>query len=158
MVKKPTDWMDIKFLISFILKKQLISFIGFLILLYAIKGSPIDFMSHMMVTMHMVQMAFLLLVLPILFIKGMLDRLWRMILDRPMIRGIFDFFTKPIVALLLFNVAFSVYHLPIDLDFSKTSIWINTLSLRTIKRKPWKKQKSLWTITIIVKRINKIRN
>ncbi|MFB5195817.1 cytochrome c oxidase assembly factor CtaG [Neobacillus sp. KR4-4] len=96
-------------------------FTGFILLLYLIKGSPIDLMSHMMLTMHMVQMAFLLLIIPILFIKGIPDWLWRCALDTRLIKLLFRFFDKPFIAMLLFNVCFSFYHIPFILDFSKTN-------------------------------------
>ena len=41
-----------------------------MITIYIIKGSPIDLMAHIMFTMHMVQMAILLLLVPIFLIKG----------------------------------------------------------------------------------------
>ncbi|MEK3889684.1 cytochrome c oxidase assembly factor CtaG [Bacillus sp. FSL K6-3431] len=108
-------------------KKQAISFILFIVLLYIIKGSPIDLMSHMMLTMHMLQMAFLLLILPILFIKGIPNWLWRVVLNNRIIKALVRFFTKPVIALLLFNAMFSLYHIPLILDFSKTSNFYHAL-------------------------------
>ncbi len=102
-------------------KKQIASFVGFVMILYIIKGSPIDLMSHMMLTMHMLQMAFLLLIMPILFIHSIPDWLWRAMLNIRVIKHLFHHLTKPVVALLLFNVGFSVYHVPFILDFSKTT-------------------------------------
>ncbi|WP_212947624.1 cytochrome c oxidase assembly factor CtaG [Siminovitchia terrae] len=102
-------------------KKQIASFIGFVTILYIIKGSPIDLMSHMMLTMHMLQMAFLLLIMPILFIHSIPTWLWRALLNIRVIKFLFHHLTKPVVALLLFNVGFSVYHVPLILDFSKTT-------------------------------------
>ena len=39
-----------------------------MVLLYLIKGSPIDLMGHLMFKCHMVQMAFLLFIIPPLLI------------------------------------------------------------------------------------------
>ncbi|MDQ1003551.1 putative membrane protein [Neobacillus niacini] len=108
-------------------KKQAANFTGFILLLYLIKGSPIDLMSHMMLTIHMVQMAFLLLIMPILFIKGIPDWIWRTVLDIKLIKPLFLFITKPLIAMLLFNVLFSFYHIPIILDFSKTNNFYHAL-------------------------------
>lgn len=108
-------------------KKQAAIFIGFILLLYLIKGSPIDLMSHMMLTMHMVQMAFLLLIMPILFIKGIPDWLWETVINIKLIKPLFRFFTKPLISMFLFNVLFSFYHIPLILDFSKTNNFYHAL-------------------------------
>ncbi|MFS0637598.1 cytochrome c oxidase assembly factor CtaG [Mesobacillus foraminis] len=101
--------------------KQAAFFLGSILLLYFIKGSPIDLMSHMMLTMHMVQMAVLLLIIPILFIKGIPGWLWKSVFNKGLIKPLFRFFTKPLIAMPLFNIVFSFYHIPMILDFSKTS-------------------------------------
>ncbi|MGM0899702.1 MAG: cytochrome c oxidase assembly factor CtaG [Bacillota bacterium] len=102
-------------------KKQASSFTGFILLLYLLKGSPIDLLSHIMLTMHMVQMAFLLLVVPILFIKGIPVWLWKRIVEIRVIKQLFLLFTKPLIGMILFNCVFSLYHVPLILDFSKTN-------------------------------------
>lgn len=79
-----------------------------------------------MLTFHMVQMGFLLLVLPILFIKGIPFWFWQTILNRPFLKVVLKLFTRPIAAMLFFNVAFSLYHIPMILDFSKTSTMYHT--------------------------------
>lgn len=101
--------------------KEVISFVLFIIQFYIIKGSPVDLMSHMMITMHMVQMACLLLIMPILLIKGIPGWIWKTIFNIKIINQLFTLFTKPLIAMILFNGAFSIYHIPIVLDFSKTS-------------------------------------
>jgi putative membrane protein len=80
-----------------------------------------------MLTMHMVQMAFLLLIIPILFIKGIPDWLWKTAINFKLIKSLFRFFTKPLIAMLLFNVLFSFYHIPLVLDFSKTNNFYHAL-------------------------------
>ena len=51
---------------------EAIYFLLAMVTIYIIKGSPIDLMAHIMFTVHMVQMAVLLLLVPIFIIKGIL--------------------------------------------------------------------------------------
>ena len=46
-------------------KSEAVSFLLGMIVLYSVKGSPIDLLGHIMFTMHMTQMALLLLLVPI---------------------------------------------------------------------------------------------
>ena len=100
-------------------KSEAINFILFVISYYIIKGSPIDLLGHIMFTMHMTQMAFLLLLVPIFFIKGIPGWVWKIVVETPIMRTIFKIFTKPLVAIILFTGMFSVYHLPLVFDTIK---------------------------------------
>lgn len=100
-------------------KAQGTSFILALILLYIIKGSPINLMSHIMFSMHMVQMALLLLLVPPLLIKGIPNYLWAFVIKLPIIKPLFHFLTRPIPSLLIFAGLFSFYHIPIIFDYIK---------------------------------------
>lgn len=99
--------------------QQATSFIGFLIVLYIIKGSPLNLMSHIMFTMHMAQMAILLLLAPTLLIKGIPNYLWQYVIELPVIKPIFTILTKPLPALIIFAGLFSFYHIPIIFDYIK---------------------------------------
>lgn len=94
-------------------------FILALLSLYIIKGSPVNLMSHIMFTMHMVQMALLLLLVPPLLIKGIPNYLWQYLIDLPIIKPLFRFVTKPVIALIVFAAFFSFYHIPLIFDFVK---------------------------------------
>lgn len=100
-------------------KGEAISFVFAMIMLYIIIGSPIDLMSHIMFTMHMIQMAFLLLFIPIFFIIGIPNWLWKSVINMPYVKPTFHFFTKPVVAIFNFVFLFSFYHLPSVLDYIK---------------------------------------
>ena len=100
-------------------KSEAIHFILFVISYYMIKGSPIDLLGHIMFTLHMTQMAFLLLLVPIFFIKGIPNWIWRAVVKLPVVRTIFKIFTKPLVSIVLFTGMFSVYHLPAIFDTVK---------------------------------------
>ncbi|SER97033.1 putative membrane protein [Gracilibacillus ureilyticus] len=99
--------------------EQSVSFYTGIILLYLIKGSPVDLLSHIMFTAHMVQMALYYLLFPILIIKGLPKWFWQGIFDLKIIGSILRLLTKPLIALLLFNGLFSFYHIPVIFDFAK---------------------------------------
>src|SRR5699024_2834720 len=88
---------------------------------YAVKGAPIDVLSHIMMTAHMTQMAIFLIVAPLFIIKGIPVWIWKKIVEWPVIKQILALFTKPAISLLFFNGLFSLYHIPAVFDFSKAS-------------------------------------
>ena len=100
-------------------KSEAIYFVLGMITLYIIKGSPIDLLGHIMFTMHMVQMALLLLLLPILIIKGIPWWIWKVVVELPVLRTIIKVMTQPVIAIFLFVGLFSVYHLPSVFDYIK---------------------------------------
>jgi len=108
-------------------KSQAILFVLSMVLLYATKGSPIDLLAHIMFTFHMVQMAFLYLVIPPIFIASIPNWVWENIIELPFIKKVFKFFTKPLIALVLFNGLFSVYHIPIIMDAVKMNILLHAV-------------------------------
>src|SRR5690554_6056955 len=62
-------------------KSEATYFLLNMLTLYIIKGSPLDLLSHIMFTMHMIQMAFLLLVIPIFVIKGIPWWIWKIVVE-----------------------------------------------------------------------------
>ncbi len=106
-------------------KRQAVLFTIAMVLLYATKGSPLDLMGHLMFYTHMIQMAFLYLVIPALFILGIPQWIWKAILGIKIIKPLFSFFTKPLIALILFNGIFSFYHIPLIFDFIKQSMMLH---------------------------------
>ncbi|KGP71465.1 cytochrome c oxidase assembly factor CtaG [Pontibacillus yanchengensis] len=101
---------------------QQIMFYTGLILLYLIKGSPVDLLGHIMFTAHMTQMALYYLVFPIFIVQGIPKWMWRKLFSTPILAPVLRILTKPLVALLLFNGLFSLYHIPEVFDFAKTSV------------------------------------
>ncbi|MCT2538091.1 cytochrome c oxidase assembly factor CtaG [Aquibacillus koreensis] len=98
---------------------QFLFFYAGLALLYIVKGSPIDLLSHIMFTSHMVQMALYYLVFPIFIIKGLPEWLWRKVFYAPLLKHILAILTKPLIALVVFNGLFSIYHIPTVFDYAK---------------------------------------
>ena len=100
-------------------KREAIYFLLAMVTIYIIKGSPFDLMAHIMFTVHMVQMAVLLLLVPIFIIKGIPWWLWKVAIEAPVVKPLFKVLTLPVVAVLAFIGLFSVYHLPTVLDYIK---------------------------------------
>ncbi|SFD83066.1 putative membrane protein [Lentibacillus persicus] len=96
-------------------------FYGGLVILYAVKGGPVDLLSHIMLTAHMIQMALYYIVFPIFIIKGIPTWLWKKMVYRPVVQPVLKFLSIPLISLLLFNTLFSLYHLPAIFDFAKSS-------------------------------------
>lgn len=107
--------------------KEAILFVTAMVLLYAVKGAPLDLLGHILFSVHMVQMGLLLLLIPPFFIMGIPTWLWRTVINLPIIRPLFNFFTNPMLALILFSIVFSFYHLPMVFDFVKSSMLLHAL-------------------------------
>ncbi|MGM8211867.1 cytochrome c oxidase assembly factor CtaG [Virgibacillus sp. W0430] len=101
--------------------KQHVNFYFGLFLLYAVKGSPIDLLSHIMLTAHMIQMAVFYFIFPIFIYKGIPVWIWEKVVYAKAINPFFKIVTKPLIALLVFNALFSIYHIPVIFDFAKSS-------------------------------------
>lgn len=106
-------------------RSEAILFTTAIILLYITKGGPLDLMGHLMFYAHMIQMAVLYLVIPPLMIVGIPNWVWRKILNYPIVKPLFNFFTKPLIALILFNGMFSFYHIPLIFDAIKMDMWMH---------------------------------
>src|SRR5690625_4059089 len=102
------------------IKNQVYFYLG-IIILYIVKGSPIDLLAHIMLSAHMIQLAIYFLVFPIFIIKGIPVWIWRKLFNAPILKHILKVFSHPIISLVLFNLLFSLYHMPIVFDFSKSS-------------------------------------
>lgn len=106
-------------------RSEAILFTTAIILLYITKGGPLDLMGHLMFYAHMIQMAVLYLVIPPLMIVGIPNWVWRKVLNYPIVKPLFNFFTKPLIALILFNGMFSFYHIPLIFDAIKMNMWMH---------------------------------
>lgn len=108
-------------------KKEALFFSSAILVLYLIKGSPLDLMGHLMFYAHMIQMGVLYLVVPILFIYGIPKWMWRSFIALPIVKPLFRFFTKPLIALIFFNGLFSFYHIPLIFDVIKVDMTLHTV-------------------------------
>lgn len=105
---------------QFKIKEAVFFSIG-MVLLYLVKGSPIDLLGHLSFTVHMIQMAFLFLVIPPILLLGTPDWLLR----KFVLRKTFIRLTHPLVSLIAFNGFFSIYHIPLVFDVVKTDMVIH---------------------------------
>jgi putative membrane protein len=106
-------------------RSEAILFTVAIVVLYITKGAPLDLMGHLMFYAHMIQMAVLYLVIPPLLIVSIPSWIWRSVLNYSIIKPLFHFFTKPLIALILFNGLFSFYHIPLIFDAIKMSMWMH---------------------------------
>lgn len=106
-------------------RKEAALFTTGIVLLYFIKGSPLDLMGHLMFYAHMIQMAMLYLVIAPILIVGIPKWIWRNVLNQKLVKPVFQFFTRPLIALVLFNGMFSFYHVPLIFDVIKTNMWLH---------------------------------
>ena len=113
-------------------RKQFILFLLSMILLYIVKGSPVDLMGHILFTMHMVQMALLLLLVAPLLIMGIPNWMWKKVFDVKILAQFIGIFTKPVISIIIFVGMFSVYHIPIILDNVKLSAPLHTIFTMTL--------------------------
>lgn len=112
--------------------KQVIMFISSLVLLYIVKGSPIDLLGHLNFSIHMVQMSVLYLVMPPLFIFSIPNWFYEKMFNTKFIGRFFSLLTKPLFAVILFNGVFSLYHFPFIFDIVKTNSLLHALVTLTI--------------------------
>ena len=100
-------------------KKEASAFVIGMILLYIVKGSPADLLGHILFSVHMAQMALLLMLVPPLLIAGIPVWIWKPIVENRFVQPSFRFFTKPLLALIVFSGLFSIYHIPLIFDVIK---------------------------------------
>ncbi|AYK06942.1 cytochrome AA3 [Brevibacillus sp. 7WMA2] len=94
-----------------------ITFMIALLTLYVAMGSPLYFYGHVSFTLHMTQQSLLVMIFPPLFVLGLPVWFIRAVLQPVFVRRWFDRLTKPLISLFMFNLFFSVYHIPLVLDF-----------------------------------------
>lgn len=101
---------------------QRISFYTGLALFYIGQGSPINYIGHhYLFSMHMLQQTILYLVVPICIWLGTPGWMLQPLMKNAIFRGVLSFFTRPLIALFLFNMLFSIYHMPAIMDYLMTN-------------------------------------
>ncbi|RTE11156.1 cytochrome c oxidase assembly protein [Paenibacillus whitsoniae] len=105
---------------------QRCSFYAGLALFYIGQGSPINYIGHhYLFSMHMLQQTLLYLVVPILIWVGTPGWLLMACMKNMVFRGIFSFFSRPLIALFMFNMLFSIYHMPFIMDYlMNNDVWL----------------------------------
>lgn len=108
-------------------KKEASAFVIGMVLLYIVKGSPADLLGHILFSVHMAQMALLLMLVPPLLIAGIPVWIWKPIVENKFVQPSFRFFTKPLLALIVFSGLFSIYHIPLIFDVIKQNEFYHSL-------------------------------
>ncbi|PEN35952.1 cytochrome c oxidase assembly factor CtaG [Bacillus toyonensis] len=102
-------------------KKQIFYFTSGIVLLYFVKGGPIDLIGHIIFSAHMFEMAVMYIAVPPLLLLGIPVWLYRYITSFKLVQIVLEIFAKPLIALFVFNGLFSFYHLPVVFDAVKQS-------------------------------------
>ncbi|WP_337099965.1 cytochrome c oxidase assembly factor CtaG [Paenibacillus sp. YIM B09110] len=101
-------------------------FVTSAVLLYLSHGGPLSLLGHMMFTFHMVNMSISYLIVPPMFLLAIPAFLWR----KAFAAAFWSKFSKlmhPIVTLVLFNMLFSIYHVPMIHDYVMTHFTVHRL-------------------------------
>jgi putative membrane protein len=88
------------------------------VILFVATVSPLDTLSGYLLSMHMVQHLLMTLIVPPLLLVGTPGWLLRPLLRLPFGRPVGRALTHPVVAFLLFNAIFSVWHVPALYDLA----------------------------------------
>lgn len=102
-------------------------FVILMLTIYILEGGPIDLLSHIIFSFHMLQMALLFLIVVPLLYFAIPEYIIKYVEELPVINKIVKLFTKPILAIFLFNGLFSVYHIPLVLDTLKQDLVLHEL-------------------------------
>jgi putative membrane protein len=97
--------------------KQKALFITGMALFYIGQGSPLNFIGHhYLFSAHMLQQSILYLIMPIFILRGLPEWMLGPIQRNKVSYAVLRFFSHPLIAILLFNTLFSIYHVPFVMD------------------------------------------
>jgi Predicted membrane protein len=105
---------------------QKVSFILGAILFYLAQAGPLSLLGHMMFSFHMLNMSLSYLLVPPLVLLGTTSYMWRLMFRATWWQK-FKFMTNPILCLVLFNMVFSIYHVPVVHDYVMTHYTVHRL-------------------------------
>jgi putative membrane protein len=110
-------------------KGQKMLFVTGLCIFYVAEGSPLHYYGHhYLFSAHMLQMAFIYFVMPPLLLLGTPEWIFRkLFLQRVLAKKLFLFLTLPLVSIFLFNMLFSLYHLPVVFDAVMANVVFHTV-------------------------------
>lgn len=105
---------------------QKMLFIGAALLFYLAQGGPLSLMGHLTFTYHMVNMAISYLIVPPMVLLALPAFVWRRMFGAPFWKKL-SFLMHPISTLVLFNMLFSLYHVPLIHDYVMTNFTVHRL-------------------------------
>ncbi len=106
-----------------------VMFVTGMFLLHLAQGGPVNLLGHTMFSFHMLSMALSYIVAPPLIMLGIPPWIWRYVvkvLEQSPVKKL-KFLVHPVVAAILFNGLFSIYHLPVVLDYVMLNFGIHRL-------------------------------
>lgn len=101
-------------------------FVGAILLVYLCHGGPLNLLGHLMFTFHMVNMSISYLIVPPMVLLGIPSFIWRAAFSARFWRKL-RILMHPIVTLVLFNMLFSIYHVPMVHDYVMTNFAVHRL-------------------------------
>ncbi|GGF93899.1 cytochrome c oxidase assembly factor CtaG [Paenibacillus albidus] len=105
---------------------QRLLFVSGIIALYLAQGGPVSLLGHIMFSFHMLSMALSYLVAVPLIMLGIPEWIWRALLKVNPLRRL-SFLAHPVVAALVFNGLFSLYHIPAIHDYVMLNFTVHRL-------------------------------
>lgn len=105
--------------------RQTLAVIG-IALFYLAQGGPLELLGHLNFTFHMVNMSLSYLIVPPLMLLGVPAFLWRAMFRAPFWRKLGGLM-HPMLTLVLFNMLFSIYHVPVVHDYVMTHFAVHRL-------------------------------
>lgn len=106
--------------------KQKTLFVSAAVLVYLVHGGPLNLLGHLMFTFHMVNMSISYLIVPPMVLLGVPAFIWRKMFEARFWKKL-GWLMHPIAALVLFNMLFSIYHIPLVHDYVMTHFTVHRL-------------------------------
>src|SRR5699024_5843165 len=103
-------------------------FVTSMVLLYGMYGAPVDILSHILFSFHMLQMAVVFLLIAPLLFYAVPEYVWKAFVNLPVVKQVFMTTRKPVATLIRFTGVFSIYHRPVALDFITQSCALHSSS------------------------------
>jgi putative membrane protein len=117
----------LRFLGNQVALKGRISFLLGLFCFYFALGGPLNLLGHFWFSSHMLQQSVLYLIVPPLLYRGLPERVFHLLTERKITRRFIGFFSHPLIALVLFNGAFSFYHIPFIFDATMSNYTLHNV-------------------------------
>jgi putative membrane protein len=107
-----------------------ISFLFSLVVVYFSEGSPLSALGHhYSFSAHMLSMSLTYFVFPPLFLGGLYEWMLLPYVKRPIIKSFINKVTHPLLAVSLFNLLLSFYHVPVIFNFIMSQMTYMDISL-----------------------------
>ncbi|MFC6333897.1 cytochrome c oxidase assembly factor CtaG [Paenibacillus septentrionalis] len=107
-------------------KGRKLLFISAALLYYLSYEGPLGFLGHIMFSFHMTNMAISYLIVPPMVLFSVPGFLWSKAFSARFWRKL-KFLMHPIVTLIMFNMLFSIYHIPVIHDYVMTNFTVHRL-------------------------------